>query len=580
MPTQIVLQDAFKTATHDQDKIITPEETVRRFHAKASKLSLSILKETRRIDNGRLDIPVYFSVCGEDAQRLTGTAKQMGKGANPAQSQASAVMELVERFSFFAFKDEKSHFDVATWEEAKGEKIPFEMMASSVHDEETPLKDVKTILKGIPFSWTSAWNLTQNREVLLPFDWFYAINEFNGPSAGNCAEEAICQGISEVVERHVCSIIGHKKRPTPTLDPKTSTDPAVLEMISKYEKNGIRLVVSDFSLDTGIPTVGVFAWDPESFPHSSELVWTAGTAPDPQKALSRALTEVAQLAGDFNTCANYVASGLPKFTELSEASFLTADTEKKGVDSLPDLASDNIRNEIERMVKALKGIGMEVLLVETTHQGLGIPAFYTVIPGAHFRERSLGTSVPMFAAKLILQKFSPLEAISRIQAIEEIVGERFYLHFYKGQALLELGMHERALSAFETAMNTDPKPQEIPSICSWTGVCLKELGEYKKALNVLAQGIDLDPEREDIYNLMGFCHYMLCQHEEAIDAFREVLRLNPNSAIDYANIASNYRELGQKEKAISYYKMALSMDDSIGFARENLVRLTESGATA
>ena len=35
--------------------------------------------------------------------------------------------------------------------------------------------------------------------------------------------------------------------------------------------------------------------------------------------VSRALTEVAQLAGDFNSGANYVASGLPKFTTLEEA---------------------------------------------------------------------------------------------------------------------------------------------------------------------------------------------------------------------------------------------------------------------
>jgi ribosomal protein S12 methylthiotransferase accessory factor YcaO len=33
------------------------------------------------------------------------------------------------------------------------------------------------------------------------------INEFNGPSAGNCVEEALSQGICELVERHVSSLI-------------------------------------------------------------------------------------------------------------------------------------------------------------------------------------------------------------------------------------------------------------------------------------------------------------------------------------------------------------------------------------
>jgi len=34
---------------------------------KAKELDLDILERTLRIDNGRLGIPVYFSVCGKDA---------------------------------------------------------------------------------------------------------------------------------------------------------------------------------------------------------------------------------------------------------------------------------------------------------------------------------------------------------------------------------------------------------------------------------------------------------------------------------------------------------------------------------
>ena len=50
-----------KAFTFDQDKILPPEETVRRFKEKLKKVDLDILKRTIRIDNGRLDIPIYFS---------------------------------------------------------------------------------------------------------------------------------------------------------------------------------------------------------------------------------------------------------------------------------------------------------------------------------------------------------------------------------------------------------------------------------------------------------------------------------------------------------------------------------------
>ncbi len=73
---------------------------------------------------------------------------------------------------------------------------------------------------------------------------------------------------------------------------------------------------------------------------------------------------------------------------------------------------------------------------------------------------------------------------------------------------------------------------------------------------------------------MGFCHFKLKEHERAIEDFKKVIELDPSSAIDYANIASNYRQMGEKEKAIRYYQMALTLDDTIQFAREHLQELT------
>ena len=75
--TAIRLNDSFKTYTYDQDKVCTPEETVARFNEKLAKVDLDILQEVRRIDNGRLDIPVYFSLCGKDAYKAIGNKKQI-----------------------------------------------------------------------------------------------------------------------------------------------------------------------------------------------------------------------------------------------------------------------------------------------------------------------------------------------------------------------------------------------------------------------------------------------------------------------------------------------------------------------
>ena len=573
MTHKIILNDAFKRFTLDQDKILPPEETIRRFKEKLKKVDLDILEEIIRIDNGRLDIPIYFSSCGRDALAVIGTKKQMGKGATPLQAEASAVMELAERFSFFSFCKNPDNFFVDTYRNLQNRAIPFEMIAQSVHDDSEDLDAGKKVFENIPLKWTKAFNLTLNQEVLIPFNWFYTINEFNGPSAGNCIEEALLQGICEIVERHVSSLINHNQLKVPAVNPDSATDPMVVEMIKKYRRAGIKLYLSDFSLDTGIPSVGVLAYDPANFPEKSEIVWTAGTTPDPEKALSRALTEVAQLAGDFNTSSNYVASGLPKFSSIDQADFIINPGKQVDIGSLPQLADDNIKVEIQNCLSALANKNMEVIVVNTMHPLLEIPAFYTIIPGAHFRERALGTSVGMFSAKLITENQNPADAIGELEKIEKIIPGKYYIRFYLGNCHLALNNPETALEHFTRALDMHPTQEDIVSIYSYMGVCLKDMGKYRKALAVLKKAESYDRERTDIYNLMGFSHFKLKEHEKAIACFKKVLQLNPGSAIDYANIGSNYREMGDKEKAVRYYEMALALDPGIAFAQENLEKL-------
>ena len=173
--------DCYKTFTIDQDKAITPEETLRNFYAKVKSLNIKILNEVKRIDNGRLDIPVYFSVCGEDAVALTGTKKQMGKGASPIQAEASACMELAERFSFFSYKNSSSNFltgDYAAMVAAGYSVLPLEDLLASVHDNHTSVEILNRLLEDIPMQWTWGTNISRGEDVLIPFSWFFAILMF------------------------------------------------------------------------------------------------------------------------------------------------------------------------------------------------------------------------------------------------------------------------------------------------------------------------------------------------------------------------------------------------------------------
>jgi ribosomal protein S12 methylthiotransferase accessory factor len=573
----IQFQDCLKKFTIDQDKAISPEETLKNFYTKVDSLDLKILNEVRRIDNGRLDIPVFFSVCGEDAHALTGTKKQMGKGASPIQAEASACMELAERFSFFSYKNNSGNFlsgDYKTMIRAGYPVLDLEFLLTSVHDGHSSVQLLEQLLDDIPMQWAWGTNVTQGTDVLIPFSWFFAINEFNGPSAGNTYEEAALQGICEIVERHVCSVINNTKSATPRINADSVQDAVAKELLDKFRKNDIELYLNDFSLDTGICTVAALAIDRSTFPGKSEIVYTAGTTPDPEKALIRAITEVAQLAGDFNTGSNYIASGLPKPLSMEEVEYVTDSPVEIFIQDMANLSHDNIKVEVDNCIASLKKIDMDVLMIDVTHPGLDIPALYTIVPGAHFRERSMINDVGLFAAKLLVERVDDTELLdSKLLQMESLLPEAYYLEFYRGRNFSDMGFPEAALEHFARALRMRPEAEDLPYIYSYMGSCLKELGRYDEAVEILHHGLREDEERPDLHNTLGVCYFKTRQYDQAILHFQRAVDLNPASGIDYANLGVNYNKIGNKESAVEFLTLALTLDPGLDFARDLLADL-------
>src|SRR5665647_1301946 len=158
------LTDTLKGYTYDQDKLLTPEETIRRVRDRLGALDLKLLQDTRRIDTGRLDIPVYLSLLGVDARRVVPTHKQMGKGATPVQAEASALMELVERFSFFTYLDE-GPLDFGYPRDLAGQALPFSVLSRSLFDD-SPAAAAR-LYDNWPLYFVPATNLTRGEAVYL-----------------------------------------------------------------------------------------------------------------------------------------------------------------------------------------------------------------------------------------------------------------------------------------------------------------------------------------------------------------------------------------------------------------------------
>ncbi len=580
---KITFSDCIKDCTTDQDKAVSPERTVAHFYEKTDGLDLDILGKITRVDNGRLGIPVYFSVCGEDAYRVIGKKKQMGKGSSPAQAKASACMELAERFSFFSFRHNRENFIEGDYGRLKEQGYPVLdplYLLQSVLDETMSRDQLVELLADVKMQWCFATNITRNEEVLIPFTWFSAINEYNGSSAGNTLEEAAIQGISEVVERHVCSLIAQDKISVPEIDLDTVTDPLCKELIGKFTDNGIVLKLYDFSLDLGITTVAALAWDPATFPEKSEIVITAGTTPSPDKAIVRAVTEVAQLAGDFNTNANYEASGLPKPNTLDDIDYLLQEEKKVSVNKLVDISDKNMFTEISSYIAVLQRQGMDIFIVDITHDKLDVPALYTFIPGTHFRERASEKSAGLFAAKIIMESSNDYETLdTRLRKMEEILSDSYYIAFYRGKLFYDTGSLDQAVASFKKALKHSPSGEDHASICSYYGSALSQLERYDEAVEILKEGLTADDQRLDIHNLLGVCYFKQARYDKAITCFERAVAIDPSSAMDYANLGVNYSKLGKNGEAIQFLTLAVTLDPDLDFAKnllDNLLVQTSS----
>ncbi len=566
------LKDCLKTYTQDQDKAVSPAETISRAKAELLAQGKNILAESKRVDTGRLGIPVFMCVCGEGAREVMPGRKQMGKGATVEQAEASALMELVERYSFFSFWNNETNFIRASWSEAEslvpGKIMPVAEMIRSV-GEEISEKDAVRVLDLVRWRFAPAWNLSTGAEVYAPLDWFKKLNEFNGSSAGNTPEESILQGACELVERHVCALIAGEQPILPSIDPKSITDPVLADLLGCYAKNNIQVRLKDFTLGMPVPTVGALAVDPATFPEKSEIVFTAGTATSPAKAAIRALTEVAQLAGDFETGANFEASGLPKYASLNDFEWI-----KKGapasLDSLPDIRRQNFLKEINLLCKGLSEKGFSLYSVDITHPELGLAAHYNFVPGFQFRERAKHKSLGLFVGRILAEESPAPRAEEGLKALSEIYKNAPFVPFFKGLLALRKQELSKAAQLFKESEALQPDDEDRALAAFYQAYALTQKQDWAKAVAPLNRAVHLGPRVKEYFNLRGVALFKAKKYEQAAQDFKAAVDLDSGSAMDLANLGLCYKFMGQEAKAVHCLGTALTLDPTLEFARKHL----------
>lgn len=87
-----------------------------------------------------------------------------------------------------------------------------------------------------------------------------------------------------------------------------------------------------------------------------------------------------------------------------------------------------------------------------------------------------------------------------------------------------------------------------------------ETGDYRLVVDYLNKAIDLDPYLEEAYLERAETHVMLGNHEQALEDFSEVIKLNSKSFKGFRGRANTYSELDNHSQAITDFTSAIELE--------------------
>jgi ribosomal protein S12 methylthiotransferase accessory factor len=199
-------------------------------------------------------------------------------------------------------------------------------------------------------------------------------NDTGGLSAGNTLEEAILQGIAEVIERDALYYAFNldNLNHMPIVNIKASKNRHIQKFLEVVPAEGIfAFYIRNERLGLDIPTFSAFVCYRMGNQHL--FFGGSGTSLDPEVALLRALVELEQ---------QKIRQKV--FIELDPANLIPHDNlgerDAINLEEIPNQSTDDIRKDIELYLNKIAKSGTDVIIVNLTHPDIDIPVVRVVIP--------------------------------------------------------------------------------------------------------------------------------------------------------------------------------------------------------
>lgn len=143
-----------------------------------------------------------------------------------------------------------------------------------------------------------------------------------------------------------------------------------------------------------------------------------------------------------------------------------------------------------------------------------------------------------------------------------------YSHFYLGQVLDQRDRLEPAAAAFQEAIRLDP--EEADYLAGLASIRVQQR-RWDEALAAVEQGLELDPDHDACTNL----HAMILTHtgktDQAHSTLDDALARDPDNAFTHANRGWTLLRESRPKEAIEHFREALRLDPTFEYARIGIV---------
>ncbi len=402
----ILLRSVSRPVTDDGGyRAHSPDETFRRLAHHVSPYTgvlASLEPMPGRADPLRPTFAATYRVCPvAESPSPNGFHRHgYGKGRTAAQARASALCEALERQSAVMQGDEPRiearFFDLGE-DAIHPDRIQNFSAAQQSAFGDAPSADprqrvARSFDERAAIEWTPAWSLARERKLWLPLAYCYSdvpaspgpascLFNPNGHAAGNYLEEAILQGLLELVERDAVAVWWYNRIARPAVDLDTFGVPYFAALRSSYEALGWSMWVLDLTHDLRIPAFVALARSGASGPFAVGF----GCHLDARLGVQRALTELNQL---FDPAASRSPWGESEGSAESHPYLFPSGARPTVCADFPVAEALDLRRDVLACVARLAEAGLETLVIDQTRPDVELSVAKVVVPGLrHFWPR-------------------------------------------------------------------------------------------------------------------------------------------------------------------------------------------------